>query len=89
MEVGALNLITSEPTPDTRTDLLREELDRLHFYGNNGWTSGYGQEQAKRLLRDLRSKGQLDRGLVLGYMLAKQHNGKSIARLGKIIDQLS
>lgn len=88
MEVAALNLLTGDRTPDTRTEEQRRELDRLHFYGNNGWTTGFGKDQATRLLSDLQRRGLLDTDVVLGYMLAKGHHGKAIDRLAKIIGKL-
>jgi hypothetical protein len=86
MEVGALNLITGEPTGDTRSEVQREEFERIHFYGNNGWTNGFGNNQLRRILMELQTKGLLNRGLLLGCMLAKGHNGRALTRLSKIID---
>jgi hypothetical protein len=86
MEVGALNLITGEPTEDTRSEVQREEFERIHFYGNNGWTNGFGNNQLRRILMELQTKGLLNRGLLLGCMLAKGHNGRALTRLSKIID---
>jgi len=86
MEVAALNLITGEPTEDIRHEAQRDEFERIHFYGNNGWTSGFGNNQARRILMELQGNSLLDRDLLLGCMLAKGHNGRALSRLSEIID---
>lgn len=88
IEVAALDLLTGESTPDTRTEEQRQQLERIHFYGNNGWTTGFGKDQATRLLADLQRQGLLDPDVVLGYMLARGHHGKAIDRLSRIIEKL-
>ena len=89
MEVKALNLLTGEVTPDPRTEDQRNELDRIHFYGNNGWASGFGRDQATRVLRDLLKSGDIKSEIVLGYMLAKGHSHKSIDGLAVLIKRLA
>lgn len=88
MEVGALNLLTNEPTPDTRTDSQRKLLDRIHFYGNNGWTTGFGKNQTTRILQDTNAEGMAC-DVILGSMVAKGHGKKAIERLGVIVDKLA
>lgn len=85
MEVQALNLLTGEVTPDTRTKEQRELLGRIHWYGNNGWTTGFGRDQASRVLAELQRQGLLDADVVLGYMVAKGHHGKAVDRLEKML----
>jgi hypothetical protein len=87
METGAVNLLTGEPTPETRTDHQREELDHIHFYGNNGWTRGFGADQALRVLRDLLTKEPLPAEVIVGSMLGKGHHGEAVARLAKLIER--
>ena len=82
VEVGAHNLVTEEPTADPRDEASIKVLERLHFYGNNGWTRGFGRDQALRILGD---HGYIDPSLVLGYMLAHGHHGKSIERLAALL----
>lgn len=35
-------------TLDHRSDVQREQLDRIHRYGNNGWTTGCGRDQGSQ-----------------------------------------
>jgi hypothetical protein len=88
METKALNLITMQPTADTRSAEQLKALESIHFNGNNGWSRGFGQDQAKRVLSDMQAKGILDRDMVLGTMVARGHYGDSVERLGKVIDRL-
>jgi hypothetical protein len=68
MQAKALDLLQGEVTPDTRTESVCTELDRIHFYGNNGWTTGFGKDQATQILRDLLRDGEVDPAVILGYM---------------------
>ncbi len=88
MEVEALNLLTDETTPDTRSEEQREQFERIHFYGNNGWTTGFGKDQANRVLAGLHQQGLLDADVVLGFMLARGHHGTAVERLATIIRKL-
>ncbi|MET9829438.1 hypothetical protein ABZ078_09025 [Streptomyces sp. NPDC006385] len=88
MAAGAVNLLTGKTTADTLSEAQRTALDRVHFYGNNGWTRGFGRDQATRILRDLSGRETAARDIILGYMVAKGHNGKAVDRLAKIIDSL-
>lgn len=85
VEARAINLLTGEVTPDERTAEQRTALDRLHFYGNNGWTTGFGKNQAGKILLDLRRQGLLDQHMILGCMLAKGHSADAVLRLEKMI----
>jgi hypothetical protein len=89
MEVGATNLLTGEVTKDTRTKEQAKEFERIHFYGNNNWTTGFGKDQSTRILQDMHAKGILDRDLLLGYQLAKHHHGKGLDRLAKMVDGIA
>jgi hypothetical protein len=88
VEVGAVNLVTGAATPDTRTADQRIELKRVHSYGNNGWARGFGQEQAKVVLRDLLGELGASKDIILGYMVAQGQGRDAIARLDKLIDEL-
>lgn len=88
MEMKALDLVTSEVTPDTRSEYERDELERLHFYGNNGWSSGFGKDQGTRILRDLIRESDTTPAVILGYMLAKGHSSDAITGLAKLIRKL-
>jgi hypothetical protein len=77
METKALNLVTGEPTADTRTDYQRKELDRIRFYGNNNWTKGFGADQTLLTLRDLLHDDPLPADVIVGSILARgQHGGR-------------
>ncbi len=61
---------------------LTEALDRLHLYGNNGWTRGFGQDQARRVLEQLRVDGLLDRDATTGAMLKELGEGDWLLAVG-------
>lgn len=56
--LGARNLLTEEPTPPL-TGSVKDAVDRLVFYGNNGFGDNFGQSQARSILADLKSAGTL------------------------------
>jgi hypothetical protein len=85
---GALDLLTTSQAAPV-DDAMRKALDGLHFYGNNGWTRGFGQEQAQRKLELMREAGQLDKETILGDMLARGHGAKAVARLGDLVDRVA
>lgn len=87
-EVGAIDLVTGETTPDTRTESQRHELERVYFYGNNEWEPQLDRERAKSVLQPLLKEPGMTKDIVLGYMVAKRISSKGIARLAKLIDSL-
>lgn len=89
MEVGAINLLTGAPTPDSRTETQREDLEHLSFIGNNGWGDVYGKRDAKLILRDMRDRSELDRDVVLGFMVARGHHHRAIGHLARLIDNVA
>ncbi|WP_214107267.1 hypothetical protein [Acrocarpospora catenulata] len=89
METKAVNLLTGQATPETRTNSQREVLERVHFHGNNGWTRGFGRDQTTRILRGAYGREGLTRDVVLGAMAAKGHNSKAVGRLGELLDGLA
>ena len=88
MEARAIDLVTGEVTPDTRTDSQRRELDRVYFYGNNGWAPAFDRERATGVLLPLLGEPGMSKGIVVGHMIAKGANGKGVARLAKAIDSM-
>jgi hypothetical protein len=88
MEVRAIDLVTGEVTPDTRTDSQRRELDRVFFYGNNGWAPAFDRERATGVLLPLLGEPGMSKGIVVGHMIAKGASGKGVARLAKVIDAM-
>lgn len=39
-------------------------------------------------MRDMDARGELDKDLLLGYMLAKGHGGTRIKRLSSLVDKV-
>jgi hypothetical protein len=78
MEVSALNIFTGKTTPDLRSAQQREQLERIHWYGNNGSATGFGKDQATRVLTQMKQHGLLDTDVVLGHHVAKDHHGKAV-----------
>lgn len=68
---------------------LQKALDTLHFYGNNGWTTGFGRDHAQGQLQRLQQAGLLNREAVLGDMLARGHSAKAVKRLADRVDRVS
>lgn len=76
----ALNLRTGE-REDALPAEVADRIERLRFCGNNGFTRGFGRNQALRILReDLRD---VDRDLVWGGLLAAGQGASGIERLRK------
>lgn len=89
IETKALNLMTGEAVPESRSDSERESLEMLHFVGNNGWHSDPGKERATQIIGDMIRQGEMRRDVILGYMVAKGRSGRSVNDLAKLIDRLS
>ena len=87
VERQALNLVTSEPTPDTRAPELIDHLGQLDQCGNNGWTTSFDKRLAPRILAAMREQDVLDPDLVLGSMLARGHSASSLENLAAFIDR--
>ncbi|MFJ8107808.1 hypothetical protein [Streptomyces sp. NPDC096132] len=88
MEVQAVDLTTGAVTADTRSPEQRQELERIHGYGNNGWTRGFGADRSASILEDLLRQDAIDTDIVVGHMVAHGHDKRSVARLMKIIDNV-
>jgi hypothetical protein len=86
MQVRAIDLVTGEVTPDTRTDAQRRELDQVFFYGNNGWAPALDRERATSVLQPLLGEPGMSKDIILGHMIAKGASGKGVAQLAKVID---
>lgn len=88
MEVGAVNLHTGEVIEDIRTAQQREDLDRIHFYGDNGWAPRHDRTQVAGILRDLIPQPGMTADVILGYMVARGHGGDAVGRLSNVIESL-
>lgn len=88
MEVHAVDLATGAVTADTRSPHQRSELERIDGYGNNGWTRGFGADRSASILDGLLRQDGIDADIILGHMVARGHDGRSIAHLKKIIERV-
>ncbi len=85
---GAINLLTSEVTPPP-PEPLAAALERLKFYGNNGFTGPFEKQQARSILIDLRAaEGRIDSDAITSAMLAQGVSPQGAARLGELITKL-
>lgn len=88
MEARAVDLTTGTVTADTRSTEQHHELERIHSYGNNGWTRGFGADRSASILSGLLGQDGVDADIIAGHMVARGHDGRSIARLTKIIERV-
>ncbi|WP_157739816.1 hypothetical protein [Micromonospora narathiwatensis] len=85
--VGALDLDTGETTVlDLR---LRECLDELVRYGNNGYARGYGRDGAHRVLADMAAGGLLERDVVLSALSAYEVSPRAQLVIAGLIDKVT
>jgi len=85
--VGAVNLLTGQPTTvDAR---LAKPLQRLKFYGNNGYGPDFDRRSAQLILDDLRGEGLLDRDLIVGGLAALHISVRGQQRIRQMIDKMS
>jgi hypothetical protein len=81
--VGAEDLARGEVAQPFPSEIVKE-LDRLIFYGNNGWTRGFGANQTSHVLTQLRQSGFDDLAAVVGYAGAYGKSAKAMERLRKL-----
>lgn len=77
----ALNLTTGQQSEALPNDLV-ELVSHLEFYGNNGFTRGFGRDQA---LRHIDSAQPVDTELLLGALLAAGQSASGVKRLAELI----
>lgn len=78
---AAVDLTTgqqSQALPDGLVDVV----EQLRFYGNNGFTRGFGRDQA---LRHIQSAQPIDTELILSALLAAGQSASSVKRLSELI----
>lgn len=83
--LGAWNLVANRKTPPL-TEAVRDAVDRLKFYGNNGFGDRFGKRQAQSILGGLRTDGVLDRDVLLGAVLAAGLSARGTANLAGLLD---
>ncbi len=84
--LGATNLITGETTSPP-ADPVNEAVDRLKFYGNNGFGDDFGKRQARTILADLRAVGSLDLAVIRGAVLAAGVSARGVKNLGQLMER--
>jgi hypothetical protein len=77
----ALNLTTGQQSEALPDDLV-ELVNHLKFYGNNGFTRGFGRDQA---LRHIDSARPVNTELLLGALLAAGQSASGVKRLAELI----
>lgn len=82
--LAAENLLTGEATPPL-PDKVNDAVERLKFYGNNGFGDPFGKKQARSVLNDLRDAGELDPGVLLGAILAAGVPARGVKNLDSLI----
>lgn len=85
--VGAVNLATGEPTPPL-PDAVAQAVDRLKFYGNNGFGDTFGKSRAKAVLAELRATDDLDRDLLVSAVLGAGLSSRAAKALSRLVDKL-
>lgn len=86
-EVGAVNLLTGEVTPDPRTDKQRKTFDRLDLFTNNGYGDPHAKSAVPRLLGDLLSDG-LQPEFIYGVAVARGADDRGVKQLVGYVDRL-
>lgn len=69
---GAFDLSTWTTMTDPLSQEVREIYDRIVWNGNNSWMDAHGKSAALRDVRRLNELDQLDRDLLLGYVLNRK-----------------
>lgn len=87
--VGALNLGTGLTTPDLATDDVREAVERIHFYGNNGWGKYYAtaRRMTASTLRELSAAGWTDGSRIIGGVFALGKSPALLEELGSLVEE--
>jgi hypothetical protein len=84
--LNAWNLVTGEPTPPLAKP-IKEAIDSLTFYGNNGFGDHFGKRQARSILANLGTQGrQLE--LIPSALLATGVSAHGVANLRRLIESL-
>lgn len=77
----ALDLVSGQAA-DPLSDEFVEVVNRVKFYGNNGFTRGFGRDQALRVLRDVPADAH---ELLLGALLAAGQGSTGVKRLSELL----
>lgn len=85
--VGAFNLVTEESTGPL-DPAVAEAVERLKFYGNNGFGDDFGKRMARSTLEDLTDTPDWSAGLLVGAVLAAGASGRAVKNLEKLMTRL-
>lgn len=85
--LGARNLATGEATPKLLAT-IRDAVERLKYYGNNAFAERFGKDRARSIVGELRGRGDFDRDLVLGAVLAAGVSAHGVKNLAALIDRV-
>lgn len=88
-QLGAVDLTRPDDEPARIPPRLAEAIDRLDFYGNNGFGDRFGKQQAQNILRDLQDAGALEGDIILGAIAARGASDRAVRNLAKLIDALA
>jgi hypothetical protein len=81
--LGALNLLTGEPTP-AMSDEQTKAVERLKFYGNNAFGDRFGKDRARGILNDLHGSSDFDIAFLSGAVLAAGVSARGVKNLRRI-----
>lgn len=85
--VGALDLVAGEVTGPL-SEPVTEAIERLKFYGNNGFGDDFGKRMARGILDDIRECDEWGAGLLPGAVLAAGVSDRGVKNLVKLMDKL-
>jgi hypothetical protein len=65
---------------------VREHLDELVRYGNNGYARGYGRDGAHQVIADIADAGLLERDVILSALSAYDVSSAAQLVIADLID---
>jgi hypothetical protein len=77
----AWDLVRNAPTPPL-PEAINEVVERLAFYGNNGFSDPFGKKMARSILTDLGGPTGQQRELLVGAVLAAGVSARGTTNLG-------
>lgn len=84
--VGALNLTTGEVT-SPMSSVVTDAVERLEFYGNNGFGDDFGKRMARTILDELVDTHEWRVGILPGAVLAAGVSAHGVINLARLIDK--
>lgn len=84
-QLGAVDLTDPDAAPVDNE--IADAVDRLHFYGNNGYGPGFDRNQASAVLRVLAQSldGPVDADRIVGAVLARGVSARGAKRLRDLL----